>query len=497
MNIKNTKIFNILSQNYLAKAFSFFSLSQAITAVTSFGVLVLYTKYLPPADFGIVSLIWIFVVVASVVIDGGLNTAFCIKFYKVSKEENTKNIYSIFIYNLMIFGLFFLIFLIFPSLFQNILKLQIPKSDLAIVFLLIIFMIFGNFYTSILIVDRKPKNYFIVKLIFNVVLITSSLVYLVVLKFGYISYLNAYLVSYFVIAFIGVIYFISNYKPRFKSIISLTNLRSLLKLGLPLVPNTLMLMLLTWADRYILNLYIGLAIVGIYTVGYRFAEIINIFIINPFGQALSPVLFKQYSKLKYEYKRTMSRVFKYYWLVMFSIMIAYFTILREVFQFFIGIEYIGGYDVISIVLLGIILWGMTNLLGATVVMKEKTNKMFLFTFISVSLNIGLNFVLIPKYGMYGAAVATLVSFALQFIMIFIYTQKLVFINYDYKFIFKSVSISVLFFIFIIFLSYLKINIFIRLGLKVGLFLVFILVSNKFLDLKKSIKGFLNYGIISK
>ena len=36
--------------------------------------------------------------------------------------------------------------------------------------------------------------------------------------------------------------------------------------------------------------------------------------------------------------------------------------------------------------------------------------------------------------MYGAAVATLVSYILQFIMVFIYTQKLVFINYDYKFI---------------------------------------------------------------
>ena len=113
------------------------------------------------------------------------------------------------------------------------------------------------------------------------------------------------------------------------------------------------------------------------------------------------------------------------------------------------------------------------------------------------LNIVLNFLLIPEYSMYGATVATLVSYILLFIMVFIYTQKLVFINYDYKFILKSVSVSLLFFISVIFLSYLEINIFIRLGLKVSLFLLFILVSYKFLKLNKSIKKFLNYDIISK
>ena len=140
---------------------------------------------------------------------------------------------------------------------------------------------------------------------------------------------------------------------------------------------------------------------------------------------------------------------------------------------------------------------MVTLSKTTIIMREKTNVIFLFTFISVSLNIVLNFLLIPEYSMYGAAVATLVSYILQFIMVFIYTQKLVFINYDYKFILKSVFVSLLFFISVVFLSYLEINIFIRLGLKVSLFLLFILVSYKFLKLNKAIKKFLNYDIISK
>ena len=154
---------------------------------------------------------------------------------------------------------------------------------------------------------------------------------------------------------------------------------------------------------------------------------------------------------------------------------------KEAYQLFIGAEYMEGYNIIGIVLLGIILWGSTNVLGATVIMKEKTGKIFLFTSISVFLNIGLNFILIPKYGMYGAAVATLLGYALQFIMIFAYSQKLIFINYDCRFIFKSVSISLCFFAFIIFVSYLNINAVTSLGLKATLFLAFILIAYKFLE----------------
>lgn len=494
MNIKKIKLVNILSQSYLVKAFSFYTLSNVISAITSFGILAFYTKCLPPSDFGKISLIWIFVIIASMLIDCRLNTAFSIKFYKVSREENIKNIYTIFIYNLIIFSLVYLIFLLYPSLFQKILRIQIATTDLNVVFFLILFMIFGNFYTNFLMVAQRPKSYFFMKLGFNAILIISSLVCLIILREGYISYLKAYLISYFIVSVIGLRFFFINYKLCKKNIISVSNLKNLLKLGLPLVPAGLMLILLTWADRFILNLYVGLAIVGIYTVGYKFSGIINSFVVTPFGQALSPMLFKQFAKSRDEYKKTMSRVFKYYWLVMSTLVIGYFVVLKEIYQLIINVKYIEGYNIIAIVLFGIILWGATNLLGATVIMKEKTGKMFLFTSISVLVNIGLNFIFIPKYGMYGAAAATLLSYILQFIMIFVYAQKLVFITYDYRFILRSSFISLCFFALILFLSYLEINVIIRLSLKVMSFLLFGVIAYKFLDLKESIKGILNYVI---
>ncbi|MCD4820805.1 MAG: oligosaccharide flippase family protein [Methanococcoides sp.] len=475
--------------NYIAKAFSFYSVSQAINALVSFAILALYTRYLSPADFGKLSLIWIFVVVLSIIIDGRLNTSFSIKYYKSTKEENTTNIYTIFLYNLLIFILIYSVFLFVPSSFEKIIGFQIEMSELNIIFLLILFMVFGKFYTNYLMIAKEPKKYLIIMLIFNLILIATSIVYLKILGTGYTSYLKSYLISYLIISIIGFRFFILNHKPQNGKSISLTNLKKLLDIGLPLVPDALLLMLLIWADRYIIDAYQGLAIVGIYSVGYRFSEAINAFVISPFGQALSPHLFEQFSRSKEEYKATMSQVLKYYWIVILGIMIAYFMVLREIYELLIGVEYIEGYNVIGIILLGIIIGGAANLLGATMIMAEKTRKVFLFTSISVFLNIGLNLILVPKYGMYGAASATLVSYVLQFIIIYLYTQRILYVQYDHRFMLKSIFVSLIFLILVIAISYLNISTALSLGLKSSLFLLFILSVYNIKEINELCKRF--------
>ena len=491
---KKFKIFTVLSRNYILKAFSSFFLTQLIGAVIGFALLVLYTKFLPPEDYGKITLIWIFVSILSMTIDSGLNTAFSIKFYKVSKEENTKHLYSILIYNVIIFSIFYLVFLLVPSLFLRLSRVQLSSLNLTIVFLLILFTILGRFYTNILMISKKPKDYFYVNLLFYIILAISSIIFLLVLKMGYISYIKAYLTAYFVLSIVGLKFLLMYYKPCKKDIFSLIRIKKLLKLGLPLVPNSMLLMLLTYADRYLLDKYVGLAIVGIYSVGYTFAEKINTLIINPFGQAFSPLAFELFAKSLNEYKEMLQKVLKNYCLLIGGVIIAYFVILKEVFHLLIGVKYIEGYNIIAIVLFGIIFSGAANLLSGTIIMKEKTDKMFLFTTISVLLNILLNFLLIPQYGMYGAALATFLSYVIHFVIIFAYTQKLVFISYDYKFIFKSSLIVLLFFTIVLYLSYLKINVCTALLLKAIVLLGFVFLLHK-LNFKKSLKEMLKYGIL--
>ena len=59
---------------------------------------------------------------------------------------------------------------------------------------------------------------------------------------------------------------------------------------------------------------------------------------------------------------------------MLALAIGYFVVLKEIYQLIIDIQYIEGYNIIAIVLFGIIISG--NSPGSTVIMKKKLEKGF-------------------------------------------------------------------------------------------------------------------------
>lgn len=485
--MKTNAILKGIKNSRVIRAFTSYSIANLLTALIAFLTVGWFTKKLSPDEFGKATMIWLFVSIVLMFVDSRLNTAFSIKFYKNSKQENTINIYTSLLYNLIVATIIFSIFLIAPSIVEKLVGVNISNVDILIMYISTIFMVVSGFYTNMLMLTQKSKSYFILKLIYNIFYILSAYISLFILKCGYSSYLIAYMFANGVISLLSIKFFYENYKPLARNNISLNNLKELLIIGLPLIPNSLLLMLLTWEDRYVLNIYSGLVIVGIYTVGYRFGEIMNNFLFNPLGQAISPILYRDCSQNMQRYKDTLSKVFKYYWVISYFVVIGYFTILKEVYGLIIGSEYKEGYNIIGIVLIGVVFLGITNLIGSTVVVKEETGKIFKFTAISVIINTILNFMLIPKFGMYGASVATLLSYLLNFIITLSYSQKLIFIQYDYKFLSKLTFIASICFVGELFISYLIYDKIVSIIMKIIIFIIFSIYISYAADIKTILK----------
>lgn len=473
-------------QSYLGKAFGLLSLTQAMNAVTGFAIMTLFTKVLPPQDYGKISLIWLFITIMSILVDARLNTAFCIRYNKVSHEENIRNIYTIFCYDLLMATVSYALLVTFPSLVQRLMHISVTTQEINLICLITILMVMVNFFISLLMVSRQPKSYFFTMLLFNSVLLLASGLFLLGMHLGYSAYLYAYLTAYGGSFFVCCWYLALRYRPSVAGLLSAANLRALLRLSLPLVPDGLLLMFMTWAGRYLLNLYSGLAVVGVYSVAYMFANIFNSFIIAPFSQAVTPMLFEKYVASTEEYKRLLGTIFKYYWLVVLTIIIAYFVGLNEVFSLFVGAKYVGAYNVIVIIMLGIMFSGAGSLFGVTIIMKEKTQRTFMITSISVVANIILNLILVPPLGMYGAALAMLLSYALQFALVLAYTQRLVPVPYNYSFVCRF-GLFALFVAGAVFaVSFLEIPIFAKVMLKVLVFGIYLAIIAKTSGVKESL-----------
>lgn len=479
--------------SYFARAFSLIVVSQGINAIANFVLVSVYTKKLPPSDYGHINLLWLSVLVLSVLVDSRLGTAFCIKLYKVTRAETATNVFTILAYNLAILLLFFTTFSIFPDLLKSILKVSVDTADVKILFIILMLMVISNFYNNYLIADKKPAKYFASVCIFNTLITAISIILLFVLHMGYRAYFYAYLAGYSAIAVIAFIHFIKYLKPLNNNYFSYRSLQSLLRLGLPLVPDSLLLMFLMWSGRYLLNLNHGLAVVGIFSVAYSFSNIFNSFIVTPFGQALYPTIFRKFHEDIAGYKLMLQSILKYYWLAMMTLMLFYFTILKEIFTLVVGKSYHEGYNIIAIMVLGVIVWGASNLIMATIIMTEKTAKVFIFTFIAFLINIVFNIILIPKYDIYGSAIALMVGYIVQFIFVLAYTQKLISINYDYLFMIKTFLLSMFFCGLTIGSSYLNYSVAAAVCIKLVIMIGYLYIVIKKYEMIKNIKLLLRPG----
>ena len=74
-------------------------------------------------------------------------------------------------------------------------------------------------------------------------------------------------------------------------------------------------------------------------------------------------------------------------------------------------------------------------------LHKKTYFVSFATFTAALLNIGLNILLIPRYEMIGAAIATIISFAYSFVIIYYFSQKYFPISYDYIRIGKTCALA--------------------------------------------------------
>jgi O-antigen/teichoic acid export membrane protein len=203
----------------------------------------------------------------------------------------------------------------------------------------------------------------------------------------------------------------------------------MLKFSLPLILGSISGVLLITFDRYTLNYLASLPDVGVYTLGYRIANTIKILVIVSVQLALSPILFKMMDQP--DSKRFYSKIMTYFsYLVILAVMFLSFFSLEIVKVFTASVKYWDAAKVIPVISFALF-FGMlkdTSLIGLQIIKKTKIIGTIIF--LVAILNLLLNILLIPRYTIMGASVATLISQIIFFIVIFIYAQKHYYIPYE-------------------------------------------------------------------
>lgn len=248
----------------------------------------------------------------------------------------------------------------------------------------------------------------------------------------------------FIIMSLFIIYNIGFKIPKFK------NMRGYLSFGLPLIPSNLSYWIVDSSDRYVIGILLGTAFAGYYSPGYTLGNII-LMILTPFSTLLPAVLVSYYEENKIEkVKLYLKYSLKYFLLIAIPSAFGLSILSKPILLILTTPEIaLNGYLVTPFVTLSALLFGIYSIIVNLLVLKKKTGITGIIWIIAAILNLSLNILLVPYFGILGAAGVTLISYTIAFIMTLYYTLKYFDFNFDFKFMLKSIFASILMSLFIL------------------------------------------------
>lgn len=190
--------------------------------------------------------------------------------------------------------------------------------------------------------------------------------------------------------------------------ISINQLKSMLKYSLPLIPNSLCSQVIHLSDRLVISAFMGASTNGIYSVSYKFPNMIET-IYHYFYNAWSESASRVFSKGKEEAMKYYQSLYDLIRNIMFSVILLMTAGMPIMFRVFIRGDYIQGFTYVPLLLFAMYFDSISKFYSGLFIALKQTKIMATSTFIAAIINIVINVLFIKKFGLFAAAVSTLVA----------------------------------------------------------------------------------------
>jgi O-antigen/teichoic acid export membrane protein len=212
-------------------------------------------------------------------------------------------------------------------------------------------------------------------------------------------------------------------------------LRTLLAFGLPTVPSGLAAMVVQVVDRPLMQVLADNTTAGIYQANYKLG-IFMMLIVSMFQYAWQP-FYLQYASQE-NAGRLFARVLTYFTLLASAVLIAVSFTINDLIRIplfhhrtLIGPEYWSGVGIVPLVLLAYLLLGAGMIFEAGLLIRKKTGRLPLITGTGAVVNIVVNVLFIPKWGIYAGASATLAAYLVMAFLYWFLTRKVYPVKYEW------------------------------------------------------------------
>jgi len=202
--------------------------------------------------------------------------------------------------------------------------------------------------------------------------------------------------------------------------------RRMLIFGVPMIGWELAGITLNIGDRYVIQTVLGSGPLGVYSVGYTFCEFVQAILLSSIGQAIMPMYVRSWEENGEEATRQFIRqALHFYAMLALPVVAGLSAVGGDILVFLASEKYRESATIIPYVIAGMAVNSMVIIVGAGLFIHKHTLMIAGLVAACAVLNIMLNVLLVPHWGIIAAAVATLISYvALALSMLWVSARRM-------------------------------------------------------------------------
>ena len=415
----------------LGKETAIYGVSTILGRFLNFLLVPLYTNVFSRQEYGLVTNVYAYIALLNIIYLYGMDSAY-LKYASTEELGDERKTFStaynaVFISSLCYSALF----LVFQGGFFRLLALpQGQKPVILVIMGILFFDALSVVPFARLRFHNRAWTFALIKSVNIVVNLGLNLVFILHFRMGiegvFLAGLAASALTWLIL-FPGIL-------KHLEVRISRGLLGALLRFGVPFVPTGLAAMITQVIDRPILLALTDAATVGVYQANYKLGIFMMLFV-SMFQYAWQPFFLKNaprsdarilFGKVLTAFLLAASTIF-----ILLSLFIDDIVKLNIFGMHLVGPDFWEGLPIVPVILLAYLFNGMYINFMAGIQIEKKTRYMPLVTGAGALVNVAANLLLIPKFGYYGAAVATLLSYVLMAAGNYLLSQRFYRIHYEY------------------------------------------------------------------
>ncbi len=211
-------------------------------------------------------------------------------------------------------------------------------------------------------------------------------------------------------------------KTRIHSRPRWTYAQETLRISVPLIPHALMAVALVVADRFILQHYRPLSEVGLYALAYNIGMIMTLFTAS-LTRAWTPLFYSMLRQGEGD-RKSIAEILTDIVIILSLVAVAGVLLAPLCIRWFFATPYWPVAKLVPVVLGAYLCHSLFALLQLSVIQARRTPLVSIVSGVALALNIVLNLVWVPTYGMTGAAYATLAAYIVELLLIAVVAHRL-------------------------------------------------------------------------